>query len=349
VRAPDELVELDEPGSGDHLTEGWLALLDETGVSDYCATPDWALSWWETTGRRGPALVAVWYDGDGATEALVPLFRHREPLHHLVPIQLSSWTNLGGGRGNADHLVLPSRPERWPDVDHWLRLTTARRPLHLRSIDPDGLLPTGRRLLPPLVTEHLTCPRLDISGLDPVPAAYRKRLTYYRRRLERDGVELEVVGPATADRAQFDVLFDLHEARWMAASGVRPTHLRERADFFAQLVRRGTDARGPVLVMAHHDGAVVGVLLGFRFGTTFSYFQNGWDPRFADRNLGSVLVDEALSRARATNATVFDFMRGASEFKYRFGATDRIDRSVLHPSGPAGLLLRTKYSLARRR
>jgi hypothetical protein len=46
---------------------------------------------------------------------------------------------------------------------------------------------------------------------------------------------------------------------------------------------------------------------------------------------------------------VFDFLRGQEPYKYRFGATDRVDRSYLVPRGATGALLRLKYGVKRGR
>jgi CelD/BcsL family acetyltransferase involved in cellulose biosynthesis len=40
---------------------------------------------------------------------------------------------------------------------------------------------------------------------------------------------------------------------------------------------------------------------------------------------------------------VFDFLRGGESYKYRFGATDRVDETWLVPAGLGGLALRAKY------
>lgn len=343
MRPPDEVVTLDELGDQEALSVAWRDLLVRLGGSDYCSTPDWALSWWETTGARGTAELALWRDPDGSLAAVVPLYLHTEQVHHRIPVPISTWVNLGGGRGNADHLRIASTDTVWPDVEYWLLNSRGRRPLHLRSLDPRAPVPGGPRV----VTEEIVCPRLALGDDDPVPPAYRKRLDYYRRRLRNEGVGFDVVDPGTPAGDTLAALFDLHESRWERADGVRPTHLRERAAFFEQLARRADDQRGPVLVRARVEDRTVGVLLGFWFGTTFSYFQNGWDPTMANRNIGSVLIDEALDWARDRGATVFDFMRGTAPFKYRFGAVDHVDRSVLYPRGPEGRLYRWKYTSGR--
>lgn len=343
MRAPDEVVRLVRPGDGDRLAGSWLGLLERLGVDDYCTTPDWTLAWWETLGRTTSAQVALWYGPDDRLDAIVPLFGNRERLHRRLPASVSTWEHLGGGVGNADHLRILCVRDLEADVLAWLGRVARRRSVRFHSLDADSPRPrTGAT-----VTEQTRCPRMPLAD-DRVSPDFRRKLTYYRRRLERRGVSFEVLSrPEDLTPDVFGRLFDLHEARWEASSGERPGFLRARAPFFAQLVARGGVERGPRLVIARRDTTVIGALLGFRFGGTFGYFQNGWDPSYASMSLGTVLIDAAVSHARDDGARTFDFMRGAGAFKYRFGAVDRVDDTVLVPAGPGGALLRWKYTAGR--
>jgi CelD/BcsL family acetyltransferase involved in cellulose biosynthesis len=82
---------------------------------------------------------------------------------------------------------------------------------------------------------------------------------------------------------------------------------------------------------------------GFRWRDEFAYYQTGWLPELASLSLGTVLVAEAIRAARADGARVFDFLRGQEPYKYRFGAVDKVDTTLLLPHGPSGLLLRLKF------
>ena len=104
-----------------------------------------------------------------------------------------------------------------------------------------------------------------------------------------------------------------------------------------------------VLLVAERDNAAIGVIYGFLWGEVFAYFQSGWEPEWAAANLGTVLNNEAIAAARAAGARVYDFLRGAEAYKYRFGATDRVDETWLVPRGSSGRLLDLRYRLKTRR
>jgi CelD/BcsL family acetyltransferase involved in cellulose biosynthesis len=99
------------------------------------------------------------------------------------------------------------------------------------------------------------------------------------------------------------------------------------------------------MLLAVNGGKAVGVLYGFIWGNTFAYYQGGWDAAWARFSLGTVLVRQAIRFAMLSGAKHFDFLRGAEPYKYRFGATDRIDETWLLPRGYSGWLLNRKYKL----
>lgn len=349
MRPPDEVHSLTERELPDDVVDGWRTLLTDLGIHDYCATPDWALAWWATIGGRPPAEVAVWRD-DTDVVAVAAVHLHRERLARRIPVPLRAWSNLGSGIGNGDHLAVPAAPHVRADVAAWLHTRSGRRPLWLRSLAPsepstdDVTAAVGPNAV---VTGGIVCPSLDLGGDTlPIPPSFARKLRAYRRRLEREGVAFTVAGPGDVTDRHLRALYDLHEDRWDTVDA-GPSWLRRRHEFFGRLVASASDTRGPVVTTAERDGEPVGALLAFACGPTVSYFQSGWSPAYRSHSLGSVLVDETIAWAHTRGATSFDMMRGTGEFKYRFGATDRVDRSVLYPNGPTGRLLAWKHRARR--
>ena len=50
-------------------------------------------------------------------------------------------------------------------------------------------------------------------------------------------------------------------------------------------------------------------------------------------------MHQSIRLAAAHGVGVFDFLRGAESYKYRFGAIDTYDESFLVPTGASGLAL----------
>jgi CelD/BcsL family acetyltransferase involved in cellulose biosynthesis len=321
----------------------WRALALETEDVSYFASPDWVASWWETLGDGVAGLVATWWDGDGSLRAVVPVGTAGHRLHPRLPVSVHPLSNLGAGPGAADHCGFTVAPQASDDVRDWLADVGSRRTLLLHDLDPRQ----GSRWLPADAegVRHTRCPRLEIPA-DPDLVGgsqkHRKQLRAYARKLAGQGVTIRWVGPGALDESLLDTLFALHAAR-SAGAGRRSTFGDGRRALHGRLVARARDGFGPAAVVAERDGAVVGMLYGFRWRDEFAYFQSGWLPEMAPLSLGTVLVAEAIRLARLDGAGVFDFLRGAEPYKYRFGAADRLDVTYLVPRGLMGSLLRVKY------
>jgi CelD/BcsL family acetyltransferase involved in cellulose biosynthesis len=333
------------------LVEEWRLLAAAAPGSSYFLSPDWVLGWWETLGGGRHAEVSVWRDRAGRLDAVVPLLKTRQRLHRRVPLAVGVWTNLGSGAGAADHCGWPVLPGRTGDVRAWIARAAASAPLLLDHLDPDAgvpLLPGGARRV-----GVSACPRLAIPPDGQPPGASAKlarRLRAYRRRLADRGVGFRWVAPGQVTESLLDTVFELHQRRFGLRGGTSSFH-RGRAPLHRRLLARSGPGRGPAAVLAEHDGRAVGVLYGFCWGEVFAHYQTGWEPEWAAASLGTVLVAEAIRLAGQAGARVFDFLRGAEPYKYRFGAADRVDETWLLPRGGGGRLLELGYRVraARRR
>jgi CelD/BcsL family acetyltransferase involved in cellulose biosynthesis len=321
----------------------WRALAISQPSASYFVSPDWVLSWWETEGDGAHVEAGVWRDDAGRLEAVVPLARYPHRLHPVAPLTVPTWTNLGSGVGAADHCGWAVRASRAEDVRAWLAGKLASGSMILDSLDPEAgaaLVPAGAQAI-----ASSACPRVAIPAAEAEiggSAKFRKQLRAYRRKIERLGVTFRWIGPAEMTADVVDTVLDLHETR-RAAAGWASMFNPDRAALHRRLIERSTASGGPAAVLAERDGQPVAVLYGFRWRDVFAYYQTGWVADLAAANLATVLVAEAIRLAGADGATMFDFLRGAEAYKYRFGAHDRVDQTWLVPVGVRGRLLRAKY------
>ncbi|NUU20864.1 MAG: GNAT family N-acetyltransferase, partial [Streptomycetaceae bacterium] len=202
---------------------------------------------------------------------------------------------------------------------------------------------TGAAFIPPgaRLVERTACPTMPADPDRIGSARFRKDLRHYGRRLAAEGVTFRFVPPgqsAALGTELFDTLLDLHAVR-QRAIGRATTFTPARKPFHLALMSRSAPGRGPCALVADGPDGPVGVLYGFLWNGTFSYYQTGWDPSYARLSLGTVMVAETVAAVRDAGATVFDFLRGAEEYKYRFGAIDRHDTTWVAGRGPSRLLL----------
>ena len=331
------------------VVDEWRALAAGLPDVSYFATPDWVLGWWETFGEGLAAEVATWRDGAGRLEAVAALAEARQRLHPRLPVGVPVWTNLGSGPGGADHCAWPVAPGRVEDVRAWVADRAGRTAIMLSNLDPVAgrpLVPRGAKLV-----ASSRCPRLEIPPEgEPVGSSrnLRKQLRAHTRRLLDQGVSFRWVPPEQMTGELLDTLFRLHERRWTVSDGVSSFD-RSRMALHQRLIARAGPGRGPAVVVAERDGRAVGINYGFLWGQVFAVFQGGWEPEWADTRLGTVIDGQSIAAVRAAGATVYDFLRGAEDYKYRFGATDRVDETWLLPRGGSGRLLELRYRLKARR
>jgi CelD/BcsL family acetyltransferase involved in cellulose biosynthesis len=228
------------------------------------------------------------------------------------------------------------------DVQRWVATHRWANSLLLRHLDPEAarrIVPGGARLV-----WTTRCPRLNIFGDVGLigSAHFRRHLRQLQRKSQAAGVSFRWIGPERITANEIDMLFDLHEKR---PRPERPSSfLRSRsAVFHRKLVDWAGLGRGPAMALAECGGVAVAAWYGFLWGHTFSLYQAGWDPAYAKLEIGTLLLAETIRLAALNNVRVFDFLRGAESYKYRFGATDALDETWLLPRHISGLLLQGKF------
>ena len=336
-----EVIEIRSEGDLAAIAESWRELAWNTNGTSFFQSPDWASAWWATLAGKPESLVAIWRDTAGRLDALAAVSRVQERIHRRVGVPISFWTNTGSGLGAADHVGPLVGRDREDDVRRWLEALDGS--LVMRNVAPNAAYMPDRAT----VTQHTTRPRLTIPPADePVGRStkYRKRLRRNSRVLRERGLEFRAVEGPDITPDMVDRLMELHEVR-SDDKGWGSTFTPERIEFHRRLIAGVDDGVGPGMMIANRDAEIVGVLYGFWWNASFSYFQTGWDPEWGELSLGSALVYEMVLHARSRGASLFDFLRGPEDYKYRFGAVDQVDEDWLVARGVSGRVLATKASL----
>lgn len=299
------------------LEPAWWDLFARSPAAGPFQSPAWLLPWWMTF-APGP-LRAVAVERSDRLLALAPLWLEDGPHgRRLLPIGI-------GITDTADILCDAGEPEALPVLAQALDAVQDWEMLALEDL-PDGAVARDMPLLASWSVEEreqAVCPALDLGpGTDAVPADRRRKIRRAIRACQtRGGFVVETVTDAFDEFLQ--TLFTLHESRWsdrgepgvVADPRVRAFHRaalpRLAAAGFARCYRLDLDGRP----------AAAWYGLSAR-GTTCAYL-GGFDPAFSAESPGSVLMMHAIGEAVRAGDRTFDFLRGAEDYKYRFGATDR--------------------------
>lgn len=311
------------------LAPEWAALWERSPLATPFQHPAWLLAWWRHLGGDGLWTLAV--RSGGRLAGVIPLFvwsgggaRQVTPVGNGVSDHVDLLAAPGVELAVAEALLahLADSRGRWDTAD--FRDLPADSPL-LAAPLPDGVAAE--------VGDDAPCPvlplpeRIDELG-DAVPRGFLKKARYARRRLER---ETEVTFEA-ADDASFAELFDalvgLHAARW--AERGEPGVLGDPAVLaFHREAARGLLGHGLLRLYGMRiGGRIVAAHYGFAAKGTAFYYLGGFDPALEKHSPGTVMVAHAIEEAVREGAREFDFLRGAEDYKYAWGAADRPQRRL---------------------
>jgi len=293
------------------LTPAWDALWRRAKNATPFQSPHWLLPWW-THFANGGELAAVMSD-----DAFAPLYVLRDGDESL---------GMFLGTGISDYLDFLGE-EVEPllecaltvDCQFWdLQQIRPSSPLLSASL-PEGWSDNAEEMDP--------CPVLSLENAGEelsnlLSTHARKKIRYYRR-----------AANATYESATHDsldelltALFDLHAARWKTRGlpGVLADDVVQ--SFHRDVARRMLDAGALRMHAMRMNDRIAAVFYGFAHQGTVYYYLSGFDPALDRLSIGSLLVAHAVEEAAREGATTFDFLRGAEEYKYAWGAADRVNR-----------------------
>ncbi len=301
----------------------WTELWRTDRAATPFQAPQWILPWYGHFGSGGEILTIVRRQ-NGALDGIAPFLILRdedESLGMLIGTGNSDYIDvLSNGDDFAQSLLsrlLSAECAMWD-----LQQLRPRSPL-LRAAAPDGW--------DDVLEDGDVCLLLPIEGagenLENLGSThFRKKLRYYRRCLEREGrVTIETPSEETLDRFM-TTLFDLHAARWKRRG--LPGMLADDVDqSFHRQVARGMLATGALRMYAMNvNGKAVAIFYGFAHNDTVYFYLSGYDPALEKLSPGTVIVAHAIEEAVRDGARTFDFLRGAEDYKYAWGAQDRVNK-----------------------
>jgi CelD/BcsL family acetyltransferase involved in cellulose biosynthesis len=177
-----------------------------------------------------------------------------------------------------------------------------------------------------MVHDQFVCPTLLVRGHE--RAAHRmlnkpslRRRQNYFERIGRLG--FRDLRSASDIEPYLDAFFDQHTARWSRTS--TPSLFREAANrtFYRDLMSR-LDGTGWLLFsLIEFDDQPIALHYGFDYNDTLIWYKPSFDPAFAARSPGLVLVRHLIRRVLEDGRRELDFSIGDEPFKRRFTNTLR--------------------------
>jgi CelD/BcsL family acetyltransferase involved in cellulose biosynthesis len=189
-----------------------------------------------------------------------------------------------------------------------------------------------------VVERGFVCPGFAVRGtfeehLARVPRreTYGRRVRWFAR---QPGFAVDVATtPGEAGPALEDFL-RLHRLRWEAEGGSQGIPPGPVEDFHREAALL-LAARGWLrLYRLHAGGRAVAAVYGLEAGRRFFYYQSGYDPEWAPRSPGLVLVGRTVEDAYARALVDYDFLRGVEPYKLEW-ASDRRETQHVRIHAPS--------------
>ena len=314
----------------------WQALQERCPDTTPFQTWEWNATWVKHFRRRKRLRVLLFRrEADNALCGIAPLYID---WHRGSPILSLKWL----GTGVSDYLGLLALPDEIEAVTNAFYHYLSHSYKHWHIADLQQLPPISTLVcLPPPThlksrkVELETCPYLTLPEtweelLAPLGKKLRSNIGYYDRLLKRTFTEVDfLLSEKSHLEAGMNALFDLHQQRWHARwlpgvlgnPRVQAFH-RELAHIFLE--------RGWLrLHLLKLDGHIQSVLYCFAYHGKTYYYLGGFSPALHKFSIGTLLNARAIQHAVEEGHTVFDFLRGNEEYKYRWKPEVQSNQQIL--------------------
>ncbi len=308
--------------------EEWRALNGRARAGTLFLGPEWLLPWWKQFGE-GRELAVVCVREGGRLIGLLPLFLEQV---RLSGIEVRRLAFLGDGDTGCDYLDALAEPGREREVLDQCLAKLVELPWDL--CDLDGLwresftalhlaqrFPPGKAVSGVLRDARIrfVCPHIPLSGTWEQYLEGLSRRENLRRRekwiYRQPGVSVSCAREPDAAMKATDEFLALHRARWAVEGGsdglTDARHEAFHRDASQELARAGMLRMYTLYAARRPVASVYGVVHGNRF----NYYQSGYDPNWASRSVGLVLLARTVQDAFADGLREFDFLRGNEGYK----------------------------------
>jgi CelD/BcsL family acetyltransferase involved in cellulose biosynthesis len=318
------------------LAAEWNLLLKRSRFDNFFSTYEWQTTWWENLGEGDLWIVALRRADTDALVGIAPLYRitfgegpdaGKRQLNLVGCIEVSDYLDIICEEGWEDAVYAdllawlhsPEAPE-WDIFDLCNLPEVSKTYRNLPALYAAAGLDV--EVFQEDTAPQFTLPRRFEDYLqNQVDKKQRHEIRRKQRRAERDAnTGLMLVGKQHVLEAEVDDFVALQRAsREDKARFMTPAMQR----FFLAVARRMLEMGSLRLFFLTINGEKAATMFAFEYNRRFWLYNSGYDPQaHAELSPGWVILAYVIEYAIATGCTVFDFMQGNEEYKYRFGAQD---------------------------
>jgi len=329
------------------LEKEWNPLLKRSRFDNFFSTHEWQTTWWENLGAGDLWIIAFRRSDTDALVGIAALYlitldsgpdTGKRQLNLVGCIEVSDYLDLIIEQG-WEHAVY-SHLLRWlhsDDAPPWDIFDLCNLPEVSATYRDLAALYADSGLEVEVFQED-TAPqfvlprRFEDYLQNQVDKKQRHEIRRKQRRAEREAtIGLMLVGKQHVLEAEVDDFVVLQRAsREDKAEFMTP----EMRRFFLAVARRTLDMGVLRLFFLTINGEKAATMYAFEYNRRLWLYNSGYDPQaYAQLSPGWVMLAYVIEYAIAAGCSVFDFMQGNEEYKYRFGAEDyKVMRVVVRRS-----------------
>jgi CelD/BcsL family acetyltransferase involved in cellulose biosynthesis len=330
------------PEAFSELASEWNTLLHRTASDVPFLTIEWQRTWWQCFGDDDSLLVYAFRDEAGALCGIAPLFLARESgqrqLHTVGCADICDYLDLIVAPG-CEQAVFTALLDALsaPDVPAWDAIDLCNIPEASRTPEALGTLAQARGWR---VTKSVqeVCPLIHLPATweDYMALLDKKERHELRRKMRRaeseESVHLRLTPEDTLD-ADLDAFITLLVMSRPDKAAFMSDPMRA---FFHAAGREAQRAGWLQLAFLQVNGVNAAAYMNFDYAGRILVYNSGLDPKnFQWLSPGIVLMGKLIQHAIKQKHTVFDFLRGNEDYKYRLGGKDthvyrlHIERQIL--------------------
>lgn len=350
----------EDPAAFASMQDAWEELLAHSRADCLFLTWEWLFTWWKHLGGQRRLSLFLVRDG-GELLGVAPLARRPIVLGQLLPFPALEF--LGTGPVGSDYLDVIVRRGREAETLDALATTAAqtRLALELGQVRQESSAAVLARQLAQggwMTTRAAVnvCPIVELAGhtwesyLATLGSAHRYNFGRRLRNLTRHyDVRLQLVRTEEERQEALAILVALHARRWQQRGGSEAFRTPALRAFHNEISRVALQRGWLRLFVLRLNGTPAAVLLGYRYGGTFYYYQSGFDPSLAKDSVGLVTMGLTIQHALGEGTQAYDLLHGAEAYKFQWARTVcGLDRLDVFPPGVRGAAYRYLAESGRR-
>ena len=306
------------------LEQEWLQLLERSITNTIFQTPQFLRNWWETLGSGTLQIVTV-RDDSNVLRGIAPLFlqtnnNNQQELCFVGCVNVSDYLDV----------VVDTEYER----EVYAAFTTALT----EKIEWEALFwcsipeasPTREFLKTQFpvavetiqdVTPQITLPTSWDEYLAALDRKQRHETKRKWRRLDELDHQFELITDEQTAASAVDEFIELHKA---SSAEKRNFWNEAHLVFFKKLIPDTARMGWLRLFFLNIEGKRVATMLAFDYNNKYDLYNSGFYPDlYKEVGTGTVLTAYTIKHAIENKKTIYDFLRGDEQYKFRLGAVSK--------------------------